>query len=172
MKKLRHQAAFGPLNDAEIQQIADWLQTAGYEDVRRRIAKPRGEGGFDLHISIKPLRVLYQRNAQLQMLNSQSEQKLSLKQFLDLLDGEPAAVAEVGQHVLQKAAFTIVTSSGEHLKPAELLAFARIFTLPDKQKFSDHQIEMDRRRAAIAEKRYELAERRLADRQQKQAPSP
>jgi hypothetical protein len=41
---MRKQRAIAGLTEAEIEQIARWLQHGKYQDVRVRIAKPRPEG--------------------------------------------------------------------------------------------------------------------------------
>jgi phage FluMu gp28-like protein len=47
---MRKQRAFAGLTEAEIKQIARWLQHGKYQDVRVRIAKPRPEGfGLELN---------------------------------------------------------------------------------------------------------------------------
>jgi hypothetical protein len=56
-KAPRKERAFRGLTPAEINQIAQWLQSGTYETVRQRVALPRPEG-FGLAVSVSPLQRL------------------------------------------------------------------------------------------------------------------
>ena len=58
---MRKQIAFASLNEAEIDQIAEWLRHETYETVHERVRKPRSEGGFGLNISRSPLERLHDK---------------------------------------------------------------------------------------------------------------
>jgi len=77
-----------PLSPEDKELLADRLRKGDYIDVLDRVKKPRFEGGFDLHISIKPLQTFYAKVALLDLINSRVPEDKKITQFESIAAGD------------------------------------------------------------------------------------
>jgi hypothetical protein len=163
MKKLRRQKALDPLTPAEREALARELHDGGetYDEAIARLSKPRAEGGFDLRVSRKPLQTLRERYTQYRLLTAHSPQKITFKEYELLQNGEPVPFTQVAQYCIQKTACEIVSIEKSDLKPIDLLKLSRVLNIPLQQKYTEHKMQMDRRRAAAVDERNAIARLRV-----------
>ena len=176
MRKPRIQRSFAALTEAEINQVAVWLDAETYEQVLVRVRKPRSEGGFGLDLSRSPLERLYAKKKEIDKINQRiaSGQKLTLAEYDNITEGEKVPNTRVHNAIME---YALDQAENEELKPTQLLALQRVADFPERAAIREerleldrlkleHKIDMDQHRKHIASERLELAKRSQALREQ------
>src|SRR5688572_9228290 len=156
MRKQRRQPSFATLTDAEIDQVALWLESETYAAVRLRVNKPRSEGGFGLNISERPLERLWERKKTVDKINTHvsTGEKLTLATFDAISEGDVPASDEIHDAILFE---TMETVRAGNNTPHRLLALQRLADFPARAEIREERLELNRQKHAL---RVDMAEHR------------
>ena len=139
---MRKQRAFKDLTDAEVEQIAEWLQHGKYDDVRERVAKPRDQGGFGLIISNKPLQLLWAKKNIVRKINDKLEsgERLTIAQLEAINAAEKPDLSEKVHDAILETTYDIVMEGGN--SPSRLVSLQRLADFPARAEIRARREQM------------------------------
>lgn len=137
-RKLRPQPALAHLTNDEREHIADLCRAHTFDKVLKTIAKPRDQGGYDTHVSRKVLQVLLDRSNMQMVLNQYNDHKISLDDYLALMNAAPLRYPEATLHLVQKSAFQHALNPSA--TPAQLACIQRVAAYPKNLELNERRV--------------------------------